>query len=74
MVERILARRTAALKKVEWITAGKLYAEHAVKQANVMPADLWIPKTSSADRIDAKGAVNDALGSEGERIQAANSV
>jgi PAS domain S-box-containing protein len=36
--------------------------------------NLWVPKTSSADRIDAKRPVSDALQSEGERVQAANFV
>jgi hypothetical protein len=35
---------------------------------------VWIPKTSSADRINAKRLVSDALRREGERVQAANSV
>jgi hypothetical protein len=38
------------------------------------PRCLWVPKTSSAGRIDAKGLVSDASRSEGERVQAANSV
>jgi hypothetical protein len=36
--------------------------------------DLWVPKTSSADRIDTKGPVSDSSRSEGERVQAANAV